>query len=69
MRKLIAEKYSTSLPAFFRTENFVYNPLVNMRKTSPRVARKFITSFWLTNPRPLGPRNTPAKITAVTYER
>jgi hypothetical protein len=69
MQKLTAEKYNTSLPAFFRIENFVSNPLVNMRKTSPRVARKFMTSPGLTHPRPYGPKKTPAKITAVTHGR
>jgi len=46
------EKRKTSLLAFFNPEKFVSNPAVNIRKTSPRVARKSVTSPGLTHPKP-----------------
>jgi hypothetical protein len=45
------EKREISRLAFFRAEKFVSNPAENIRKTSPRVARKFVTSPGITQPR------------------
>jgi len=42
--KLNTVKITTFLPVFFKTENFMSNPAVNMRKTRPMVARKSVTS-------------------------
>ena len=67
IQKFNMEKYITSFPALFKTENFVSNPAVNMRKTSPMVARKSITSPRLTTLKPYGPKRIPAKMTAVTH--
>ena len=65
--KFSIAKYITFLPVLFKTENFVSNPAVNMRKTSPKVAMKSITSPGLTHPKPYGPKKIPAKMTAVTH--